>query len=286
MVSESMNLEKFSQLQDIEKELVELAWNATEFAWQDYPVGATILAVNEKGEEKIFSGGNVKNRFFPEIICAEHNAVTTAVQEGFRLISKACVVVKPHPGGSPCGICRQVLIEWSDENSELLLIQDRESNVRRLFLFDLLPWKNIDKKPFSELNSEQVSLAEIAVEATSSAYVPYSQLKRACVAVAINSNGEEKEFIGIKMDNASYPASLQAEKLAIGQAVANGYQSIIKLVVYAEDGDPVDGESLQFLREFDQCSKAEILVIDKDRMVIETTLSEILPDSFGPDAVS
>ena len=286
MVAESGNLEKFSELEEIEKELVELAWKAAENAWQAYPVGATILACNQADEKKIFSGGNVENSFFPEIICAEHNAVTTAVQAGYRYISKACVVVKQHPGGSPCGICRQVLVQWSDEKSQLLLIQDKDSNVRRMLVFDLLPWKKLKKKPFGDLNSKQSSLAELAMKAVNKAYVPYSKKRRACVVVGVDSNGKEKEFIGIKLDNASYPASLQAEKLAISQAFMDGFKSIIQLVVFAEDGSVVDGESLQFLREFDDRSNAEILIIDKDQMVIETTLNVVLPDSFGPDAVS
>lgn len=79
--------------------------------YSQYKVGAALLA--EDG--RIFLGVNVENSAYPSCLCAEHNAVGTAVAEGARKFTAIAVVTDPKPGaapGSPCGKCRQVLSEF------------------------------------------------------------------------------------------------------------------------------------------------------------------------------
>jgi len=47
--------------------------------------------------------------------------------------------------------------------------------------------------------------------------------------------------------------------------------------------NPIDGECLQILREFGR--EAQILVVGEDQSLVRTTLVELLPDSFGPNAL-
>jgi cytidine deaminase len=76
-----------------------------------YQVGAALLAV----DGRVFLGVNVENSAYPSCLCAEHNAIGTAVAAGARAFSAIAVVTEPKPGappGSPCGKCRQVLSEF------------------------------------------------------------------------------------------------------------------------------------------------------------------------------
>ena len=47
--------------------------------------------------------------------------------------------------------------------------------------------------------------------------------------------------------------------------------------------NPIDGECLQILREFGR--DATILLVGEDQSLVRTTLVELLPDSFGPEAL-
>ncbi|MBZ0279013.1 MAG: cytidine deaminase, partial [Anaerolineae bacterium] len=54
---------------------------------------------------------NVENAAYPATICAERTALVKAVSEGRRQFTAVAVVT--HNGGSPCGICRQMLFEFA-----------------------------------------------------------------------------------------------------------------------------------------------------------------------------
>lgn len=76
-----------------------------------YQVGAAILA--EDG--RIFQGANMENSAYPTCLCAEHNALGTAVSSGARGFRAVAVVTELDAHGrpgSPCGQCRQALSEF------------------------------------------------------------------------------------------------------------------------------------------------------------------------------
>ena len=70
-----------------------------------YHVGAAVLT--RDGE--VVYGCNVENAAYPATICAERVALTSAVAQGKR--SFVAIAVATRDGGSPCGICRQVMSE-------------------------------------------------------------------------------------------------------------------------------------------------------------------------------
>ena len=77
--------------------------------YSHFPVGAAIYT--DRG--RIITGTNVENASFGLTICAERGAIMRLVAEdaGAPLI---CVVVGPHPNPlTPCGACRQVLLEFN-----------------------------------------------------------------------------------------------------------------------------------------------------------------------------
>lgn len=93
-------------------QLIEAARQVYENAYapySHYQVGAALLSTSGR----VFTGCNVENAAYPASICAERSAITTAVSEGERQFSAIAVVTRD--GGTPCGICRQVLNEFAPE---------------------------------------------------------------------------------------------------------------------------------------------------------------------------
>lgn len=93
-----------------QQQLVEQALAAQQHAYvpySNYPVGAALLTTTGQ----VFTGCNVENAATPATICAERTAITKAVSEGQREFVAIAVVTRN--GGSPCGICRQVMNEFA-----------------------------------------------------------------------------------------------------------------------------------------------------------------------------
>lgn len=78
-----------------------------------YRVGAALLT--ESGA--VFAGCNVENVSFGATICAERVAIGTMVAAGETVWTKL-VVVTPS-GGTPCGICLQVLAEFASPEAQV-----------------------------------------------------------------------------------------------------------------------------------------------------------------------
>jgi len=94
-------------------ELIRRATEAMERAYapySNYKVGACLLS--EDG--RTFTGCNVENASYGATICAERTAVCKAVSEGARRFT-AIAVVGSGSEAWPCGVCRQVLNEFSDD---------------------------------------------------------------------------------------------------------------------------------------------------------------------------
>lgn len=117
------------------KELCKQAAGARKFAYapySKYPVGAAVLT----STGKIFTGVNIENISYPNGICAERTAVFKAVSEGEKEFT-AVAVVTPN-GGTPCGACRQVLVEFNP--GMVVLIGNPEGELlRETTLSALLP---------------------------------------------------------------------------------------------------------------------------------------------------
>ena len=104
--------------------------------YSNYRVGAALVTL----DGKIFAGCNVENASFGATVCAERNAIGHMVTSGgSKPIAVAIVTggTKPAP---PCGMCRQVLVEFAREMPVILIGETDEGDVRRdLHLEDLMP---------------------------------------------------------------------------------------------------------------------------------------------------
>jgi len=93
--------------------LVQAAREAAQQAYcpySKYHVGAAVLA--EDGQ--VYSGCNVENASYGLTMCAERVAVFKAVSHGCRaLVALAVVGGSSAKPASPCGACRQVLVEFA-----------------------------------------------------------------------------------------------------------------------------------------------------------------------------
>jgi cytidine deaminase len=116
------------------EELVRAAREARERAYapySNYKVGAALLT--EDG--RIFAGCNVENAVYPATICAERVVITKAVSEGHRRF--VAIAVATANGGMPCGICRQVMSEFSPDLTVILV--DENGITAEMTLSALLP---------------------------------------------------------------------------------------------------------------------------------------------------
>lgn len=108
------------------QELIDLALKAREKAYtpySDHPVGAALLTKSGR----VYTGCNVENAAFTPGNCAERTAIFKAVSEGEREFEKIAIVGgmksrKELPICPPCGVCRQVLMEFCDPETFLVIL--------------------------------------------------------------------------------------------------------------------------------------------------------------------
>jgi len=79
--------------------------------YSGFPVGVALLA----GDGRVFTGVNVENASIGLSVCAERNAIAKAVSEGAREFVKMAVVTNASEPTMPCGVCRQVIWEFSHD---------------------------------------------------------------------------------------------------------------------------------------------------------------------------
>jgi len=102
------------------------------------------VVITEDGQE--FEGVNVESAAYGVTVCAERNAITTAIAAGVepKTIKEVHVVAKRRTDDSieefvtPCGICRQIIAEQSD-NKATVITHKSNGETREEKISDLLP---------------------------------------------------------------------------------------------------------------------------------------------------
>jgi len=104
--------------------------------YSNYYVGVAVL--DENGQ--IHTGCNVENASYPEGICAEANAIGSMVAAGGTRIVRIAAVggVQTLEACTPCGGCRQRILEFSDGTTQIILLGEN-GQLRRYTIGDLLP---------------------------------------------------------------------------------------------------------------------------------------------------
>jgi cytidine deaminase len=123
---------------EADRELEERARAAQPHAYAPYsrfPVGAAVRMTG-----KIYAGVNVENASFPLTVCAERNAIAAAVLDGARELAAVAVCSNASPPASPCGGCRQVLLELAADPAAVTVTAINPQGERRAWtLAELSP---------------------------------------------------------------------------------------------------------------------------------------------------
>ncbi|MFM9874318.1 MAG: cytidine deaminase [Fimbriimonadaceae bacterium] len=99
-----------------------------------YSVGAAVRGA----DGKIYTGCNVENVSFGLTMCAERVAIGQMVASGCRKVAE--VAISTRDGGTPCGMCRQTLAEFTNEPERVTIWLVNEAGKRHSFsLADLIP---------------------------------------------------------------------------------------------------------------------------------------------------
>ncbi|WP_026906526.1 cytidine deaminase [Paucisalibacillus globulus] len=116
-----------------------------------------------------------------------------------------------------------------------------------------------------------------AIEIREQAYVPYSKFKVG--AALLTKSG--KIYTGCNIENAAYPVSLCAERVAIFKAISEGETEFIELAVVADTERPVPpcGSCRQVMSEFFD-SKMNIHLTNLNDNTMTVRMEELLPFSF------
>ncbi len=117
------------------KELVEKAYEAMEFAYTPYSkfnVGAALLTKSGK----VYTGCNVEIASLGATNCAERTAIFKAISEGEKEYTAIAVVSSSKDFTYPCGICRQVIVEFG-KDIDIIVAKDYDYEVYKID--ELLP---------------------------------------------------------------------------------------------------------------------------------------------------
>lgn len=102
--------------------------------YSQFPVGACVLAENDH----IYTGCNFENSSFGMTICAERNAIGTAIANGDKKIYAIAIFSPKMDNCCPCGACRQVIHEFQAENG-VDIITEINGELKIYKINELLP---------------------------------------------------------------------------------------------------------------------------------------------------
>ncbi|MBI5953067.1 MAG: cytidine deaminase [Chloroflexi bacterium] len=126
-------------------------------------------------------------------------------------------------------------------------------------------------------NEERQSLIDLANEARKLAYAPYSKYR---VGAALRTKSG-RIFTGVNVENAVYPHTMCAERVAIFKAVSEGETEFEVIVVATDNGGSPCGGCRQVMAEFG----LDIVVVIADgsgTLKQEMTVAQLLPQAFTP----
>lgn len=124
------------------------------------------------------------------------------------------------------------------------------------------------------------ALVRQAIDATQHAYIPYSHYPVGAALRAVDGT----IYTGCNVENAAYPATICAERTALVKAVSEGQRQFDLLAVATRNGGSPCGTCRQMLFEF--APELRVVTVDLDGVLYsDCTLSELLPNGFGPSSL-
>ncbi len=127
-------------------------------------------------------------------------------------------------------------------------------------------------------NSSLQELIILANEARKNAYAKYSNYPVG--AALLGKSG--KIYTGVNVENAVYPLTICAERVAIFKAVSEGEREFEAIAIVTDNGGSPCGSCRQVLAEFGMDIKIYI-ANGEEKLLEETTVKELLPRAFGAE---
>lgn len=123
---------------DIISSLINKAMEARENAYcpySNFKVGAAALF--EDGE--IYVGSNIENASYGATNCAERTAIFNGVSKGNRKLKALAIIGSTEKFTFPCGICRQVMLEFAEDQNIKIYIIKNQNEILEKTLEQLIP---------------------------------------------------------------------------------------------------------------------------------------------------
>jgi cytidine deaminase len=125
---------------------------------------------------------------------------------------------------------------------------------------------------------EKQSLVDLANKARQHAYVPYSNYP---VGSSLRTK-TGKVYTGVNVENAAYPQTMCAERVAIFKAVSEGEREFEVITVVTDNGGSPCGGCRQVMAEFG-LDTIVLMADGSGRILKEVTVRELLPEAFTPE---
>lgn len=123
----------------------------------------------------------------------------------------------------------------------------------------------------------KTELVQAAQQAQQAAYAPYSNYR---VGAALRTKAG-KIYLGANIENAAYPDSICAERVAMFTAIMQGEREFDSIAVVTRDGGSPCGSCRQVLAEF--ALHATVLLADQSGQILqESSVDKLLPGAFLP----
>lgn len=116
-----------------------------------------------------------------------------------------------------------------------------------------------------------------AIAASRAAYAPYSNFRVGAILV----DKEGNLYSGCNVENASYPASICAERTALVKAISEGIRDFEAIIIATKNGGSPCGVCRQMLNEFSPTMRVVCVSFD-GQVTIDAPLNDLLPHGFGP----
>jgi cytidine deaminase len=128
---------------------------------------------------------------------------------------------------------------------------------------------------------EKQALIDAANAARQYAYVPYSKYR---VGAAVQTKSG-RVFTGANVENAAYPQTMCAERIAIFKAVSEGERDFAAIVVLTDNGGSPCGGCRQVMSEFG-LDTIVLIANGEGQLLQEMTVKELLPEAFLPEKLA
>lgn len=125
---------------------------------------------------------------------------------------------------------------------------------------------------------EKQALIDLANVARQRAYAPYSNYP---VGAALRTKSG-RIFTGVNVENAAYPQTMCAERVAIFKAVSEGEKDFEVISIVTNNGGSPCGGCRQVMAEFG-LHTIVLLADENGNLVKQTTVKELLPEAFTPE---